>query len=355
MSEIKLQEDELRDASSVLLRHAAAASTLSLLSRLQASFGGRTASAYDQLVIDVDTSLSALRGEVSVIESLPPSSVLAAGMAQDRSAEIRVSELLQRLAQEPSRDLLPELRAALSADIADGLTVRVKHYQEAVESVSMFLARAADTVTSANLVLDRALFDEVRPHPVGKPVTSLPGSWQAMADALAGPVTGVLYLGGKSGATSAADVERSLEAAVATAGLTLSLGEGVAGSWWRPFKTAAARRLGESDLDTLKRAAEVQLLDRHESQSAKAYAEAIAALASAVEKQDFAYLFAKNVLLVKTIDAEGRSIVASRVLTSGEVILFERGELNTVLSDPDRAMDFVRQVPAELARVPDIE
>lgn len=105
---------------------------------------------------------------------------------------------------------------------------------------------------------------------------------------------------------------------------------------------ALARRLSETDLDTLKRAGEVQLLDRYESEAAKNYAEAIAALASAVEAQPHAYLAAKNVLLLKTVNSSGEPVVVSRVLTPHELALFQAGELRGILAEPAQALTFLQ-------------
>ncbi len=197
---------------------------------------------------------------------------------------------------------------------------------------------------------------EAAKEPLSGPGLPDSGAWELFARALAsGHIEGKVFIGGDVSDAKAQKFERLIEQAVKASGAAIMWGEPRRGSWWRPFKTAAAKRLGEADLDTLKRAAEVQLLDRHESESAKSYAEAIAILATAVGGEQHAYLAAKNVILLKTIDAEGRSVTVSRVLTPREVSLYQTGELDVVLSEPTTALRFLRTGALPVSEVRSIE
>jgi hypothetical protein len=157
-----------------------------------------------------------------------------------------------------------------------------------------------------------------------------------------GDVDGAVYLGGDVTDAAIERVEHAVAAVIRTSDRDVEWGEARRGSWWRPFKSRIAQRFNEGDIDTLKRAAEVQILDRHESEAAKNYAEAMAALAAAVASTDHAYLAAKNVILLKTTDGNGQSVVVSRVLSPHEVSLYQSGALHVVLSESETALKFIR-------------
>lgn len=183
-----------------------------------------------------------------------------------------------------------------------------------------------------------------------------PALWELLGRSLSiEGVKGTLFIGGDISDETIQTVERLLAGVVEAAELSVEWGASRRGSWWRRFKTAAGMRFYESDLDTLKRAAEVQILDRHESESAKNYAEALASLAQAVSAQGHAYLMAKNVILLKTVDDLGNSVTVGRVLTSREVALYQAGQLDIILSHPQTALKFIRSGSLPVGELPSAE
>lgn len=164
-------------------------------------------------------------------------------------------------------------------------------------------------------------------------------AWDAFGRALEEHGDGFIYIGGDPSSEEIHALERALGQVARARGVNLYWEEGKAGSWFRRFFTSLGRRFGEHDLDTLKRAGEVHILDRFESQSASSYAEAIASLGAAAAGVDHAVLLAKNTVLIKTRNSAGEPIVIARTLTSAEV-----NELSSQpqwLDDPKLALDFV--------------
>lgn len=242
-------------------------------------------------------------------------------------------------------------------DAAQAYLKRAHALADAVKKVSDIFRE-----TDANLAAMLVTAEGPRPMPnakaskveAGRSRPSGSDPWDLIARVLAsGDIEGRVFIGGDVPDAKAQHIEQLVEQAVKASGNAIRWGEARRGSWWRPFKTAVSKRLSEADLDTLKRAAEVQLLDRHESESAKSYAEAIATLATAVAGEQHAYLAAKNVILLKTVDAEGRPVTVSRVLTPREVSLYQAGELDVVLSEPTTALKFLRSgaLPVSEGRV----
>jgi len=89
---------------------------------------------------------------------------------------------------------------------------------------------------------------------------------------------------------------------------------------WRRFRTTIAKRVDERDLDTIKRAAEVRLLEEAEGRSARDYSEAVARLIEASNNVDEVILEVKSVVLVKWTDDTGRSRVIAKVLSPTEMV-----------------------------------
>jgi hypothetical protein len=157
-----------------------------------------------------------------------------------------------------------------------------------------------------------------------------------------GEVVGELYLAGDISPETIKNAEGHLEDAIGALGGTIEWGKSRVGSWWRRFVATIQARVDERDLDTLKRAGVVHVLDKHEAESARGYADAIKSLSEALQGVDHGYLAAKNVVMLKTVDENGVSALVARVLTPQEVNRYERGELATVLENPTTALTFMK-------------
>jgi hypothetical protein len=254
---------------------------------------------------------------------------------------------------------LPNGGRDFSADQWNLLLDAARRYDEATLVLAARLRALRDTVDELGITLEadvsaartsyyRIIGPKRPPIPVRPDADADP--WDLIGRALTSPdVEGALYIGGDVSDADVQRLERSVADVVVSSGRTVQWDTPRRGSWWRRFRTMSSKRIGEGDLDTIKRAAEVQLLDRHESEAAKNYADAIAALAAAVSDTDHAYLVAKNTILLKTIDVQGRSVIVSRVLNPREVSLFQAGALEVVLRDPETALKFLRTgaIPAE--------
>lgn len=272
---------------------------------------------------------------------------LLEALEEMQSAMDELERALVRSGQPPSarlprfigaRQLIKTARS--TADVDTALVRRLElRYAEAdrlLEDLSRRLRQMLDEIAAAQAFLhslpQSPSLSRDAPH-----MAEGPAAWEMLADAVRSAGGVALYLRDVSDHAGAAPMEGALVHLIEVAGWTPVLDEPVIGSWFRRFR----RRFNDADLDTLKRAAEVQALDRFEGESAKAYAEAIAALTAAVANQEHAYLFAKNVLLIKTVNEHGEAVVASRVLTSAEVAKFQSGALQSALADPVKALAFI--------------
>lgn len=108
------------------------------------------------------------------------------------------------------------------------------------------------------------------------------------------------------------------------------LPSGMEHSRWRRFRTRVSRRFGETDLDTLKRAAEVNLLEKAEGQATRDYAEAVARLMEAAKDATTIVLHVKTVVLVKWTDEGGRAYIAAKVLSPTEMREYGLGLASSV-------------------------
>lgn len=91
-------------------------------------------------------------------------------------------------------------------------------------------------------------------------------------------------------------------------------------SRWRRFRTSIRGRIQEADLDTLKRAAEVKILEEAEGRSTRDYSEAVARLIEASRDVDDIILEIKAVVLAKWTDESGRSRIVAKVLSPTEMV-----------------------------------
>jgi hypothetical protein len=276
----------------------------------------RTSDAYARLTLSFETL------QQRVVGDAPPA----------------VQEWLDRKRPDPDA---PDGLRLFAAKYKSDLYLRLREYREATEQLSNTLHAQAAALSDLDSTLSLHFSPSIT-WPLAQ-VHSGKGAWRQLAIALAADETdGQLYIHGDVEDRDIHAIESALARLVAAAGGQVEWGPSTEGSWWRRFKVSVASRINEADLDTIKRAGQVHLLDRHESEAAKNYADAIAALAHAVESQPHAYLAAKNVVLLKTINTEGESVVVSRVLTSSEVLAYEGGELHSVLGNPETALNFIQ-------------
>ena len=153
---------------------------------------------------------------------------------------------------------------------------------------------------------------------------------------------GEIYLGGDPKPEQIAAVESAIARIAATSSNTIEWEEARIGSWWRKFTSQVVGWFtSESIGPKAERALEIQGIDRFEGQSSKSYAEAVAALIAALKDIDQGFLMAKNVIAIKVIDETGKTLVRGRVLTSAEVLAYERGDLYDILTDGPRALVFI--------------
>lgn len=185
-----------------------------------------------------------------------------------------------------------------------------------------------------------------------------PDAWIALAEALGSEGAGSIYIGGSPSDDAVRRIEQALTDLSATQGSSIKWGQGRRGSWFRSFwSTGIEPRVSIEDLDGLKRAAEVHLYDKAQSETAVNYAQAIAALTSAVKDVDSAVLQAKNTVLVKITDQDGKAHVRSRVLTNAEVLEYDRRKPE-LEGNPHAVMDFIARlesISANDERPPELE
>lgn len=115
------------------------------------------------------------------------------------------------------------------------------------------------------------------------------------------------------------------------------------GSWWKRFVFRSKEFLTSDDvtsrLKKAERAVEATYLDKPQAEANNLQAGAAASLIGALSTTDKACIQVGSLLVVKATDADGKSAVIARTLTSEE--LREIEENQTILRDPQRILEFL--------------
>ena len=116
------------------------------------------------------------------------------------------------------------------------------------------------------------------------------------------------------------------------------------GSWWKRFIFRSKELLTSDDvtsrLKKAERAVEATYLDKPQAEANNLQAGAAASLIGALSTTDKACIQVGSLLVVKALDAEGKSAVIARTLSPDE--LREIEENQTILREPQRILEFLQ-------------
>jgi hypothetical protein len=146
-------------------------------------------------------------------------------------------------------------------------------------------------------------------------------AWDLLGRRLGKAGIGTVYVAGEPDPKAITKLEKAIAKLAEVQGTEVQWGPSQHGSWLRRFLVT-----GQAD--------------RGRAPAAEAYANSIASLATVAREFDHAYFVADDVALIKT-QRNGESVVVGRVLTRSEMQRYLDGELQEVLTDPARALEFL--------------